>query len=160
MDDKNYITPSGLRKLKEELKALRTDERPKLTETIAWAAANGDRSENGDYLYGKKRLREIDRRIRFLLKRIENAEVIDPVMQSGSDVKFGATVTVLDENEIEKTFTIVGTDEIDLEQKRISWKSPVARALLRKRVGDVVTVRMPKGDEDLEIVHVEYTRVG
>lgn len=159
MDEKNYITPAGLRALKKELKTLRTDERPKLTETIAWAAANGDRSENGDYLYGKKRLREIDRRIRFLLKRIENAEVIDPSSQTGFEVKFGATVTVLDEEDNEKTFTIVGTDEIDLDRRRISWKSPMARALLRKKVGDFVTVKMPKGDQELEILSVHFEQV-
>lgn len=156
MDEKNYITPAGLRALKQELKTLRTDERPKLTEIIAWAAANGDRSENGDYLYGKKRLREIDRRIRFLLKRIENAEVIDPSAQKGFEVKFGATVSVLDEDGNEKTFTIVGTDEIDLDRRRISWKSPMARALLRKKVGDFVTVKTPKGDQELEILCVHF----
>ncbi|MCB0328821.1 MAG: transcription elongation factor GreB [Bdellovibrionales bacterium] len=156
MNDKNYITPGGLRSLQQELKQLRTVERPQLTETISWAAGNGDRSENGDYIYGKKRLREVDSRIRFLLKRIENAEVIDPALLSGNEVRFGATVTILDEEDREKTYTIVGTDEVNLDKKRISWKSPLAKALLRKREGDVVTVRMPKGEEDVEILKVTY----
>ena len=159
MDEKNYITPDGLRTLKAELKSLRTDERPKLTETIAWAAGNGDRSENGDYIYGKKRLREIDRRIRYLLKHIENAEVIDPEVLTGDEVRFGATVTILNEEDEEKSYTIVGIDEVDLDKSRISWKSPMARALLRKHEGDCVTVRMPKGDEDIEIVKVEYKAI-
>lgn len=156
MHEKNYITPAGLRRLKAELKTLRQDERPKLTETISWAAGNGDRSENGDYIYGKKRLREIDKRIRFLLKRIENAEVIDPTTIKGIEVKFGATVTVSDEEGEEKTYSIVGVDEGDLEQGRISWQSPIARALLRKSEGDWVKFETPKGTRELEIIKVDY----
>lgn len=159
MHDKNYITPAGHRKLVAELKKLKFEERPKLTETVAWAAANGDRSENADYTYGKKRLREIDKRLRFLSKRIESAEIIDPTGASHPDIRFGATVTILNEDEIEKTYTIVGTDETDITKGRISWQSPLASALLRKREGDVVTVRMPKGAEDVEIIKIVYVPV-
>ncbi len=159
MHNKNYITPQGLRTLVDELKTLKFDERPKLTETIAWAAGNGDRSENGDYIYGKKRLREIDKRIRFLSKRIENAEVINPTETNAEDIRFGATVTILDEEDNKRTYTIVGVDEADISLGRISWKAPLAKALLRKKEGDFVTVRMPKGDQDVEILNVKYIEV-
>ncbi|MCB0320354.1 MAG: transcription elongation factor GreB [Bdellovibrionales bacterium] len=159
MDEKNYITPLGLRALQVELKQLRTDERPKLTEIVSWAAGNGDRSENGDYLYGKKRLREIDKRIRFLLKRIENAEVIDPERQSGIEVRFGATVTICDEDGNERRYSIVGTDEMNVEEGKVSWKSPIARALIRKKEGDVITFHSPKGEQEIEILKVEYVKI-
>lgn len=158
--DKNYITPSGFKRLQDELKQLRTVERPKITETVAWAAGNGDRSENGDYLYGKKRLREIDRRIRFLLKQIENAEVVDPLKIKAPDVRFGATVVIEDEEGERKTYTIVGKDEMDIAKGRISWVSPLARALIKKKVGDVFTFRSPKGEQDLEIISIQYKEVG
>lgn len=157
---KNYITPGGFRALQAELKQLRTKERPKLTETIAWAAGNGDRSENGDYIYGKKRLREIDKRIRFLLKRIENAEVIDPAQQKGTEVRFGATVTILDEDGNEKTYSIVGTDEMNIEKGKISYVSPLASALLRRKEGDVITFRSPRGEQEIEILEVVYRDLG
>ncbi len=155
-ETKNYITPAGLKALLKELKHLKSNERPQLTETIAWAAGNGDRSENGDYIYGKKRLREIDRRIRFLSKRIETAEVIDPAVQKAQDIRFGATVTILDEQENEKTYSIVGEDETDIDRGHISWKSPLARALLRKEEGDVINFRSPRGEQEIEIVTVCY----
>ncbi|MCI5064331.1 transcription elongation factor GreB [bacterium] len=160
MEEKNYITPSGYQALQQELQKLWSEERPKITEIVSWAAGNGDRSENGDYIYGKKRLREIDKRIRFLTKRIEGAEVIDPAEQSGEEVRFGATVTVLDECEVEKRYSIVGTDEVDLARGHISWRSPVARALLRRKEGDLVTVQTPRGEQDLEILRVEYCPLG
>lgn len=155
-DTRNYITPAGLQKLLRELKHLKSTERPQLTETIAWAAGNGDRSENGDYIYGKKRLREIDKRIRFLSKRIESAEVIDPATQRVEDIRFGATVTILDEEERERTYSIVGEDETNIDLGHISWKSPLARALLRKSEGDVVTFRSPRGEQEIEIIEVRY----
>src|SRR5262249_9433787 len=128
---KNYITPDGFRRLQQELNRLSRTERPRVVETVAWAAGNGDRSENGDYIYGKQRLREIDRRLRFLAKRLENAEIVDPARQSRLDqVFFGATVTYANENGEERTVTIVGVDEIDVDRGRVSWVSPVARALL------------------------------
>lgn len=159
MSEKNYITPQGLRVLVDELKTLKFGERPKLTEIISWAAGNGDRSENGDYIYGKKRLREIDKRIRFLSKRIESAEVINPPDVKAQDIRFGATVTILDEEDQERTYTIVGVDEADISKRKISWKAPLAKALLRKYAGDVVTVHMPKGEQDVEILKVEYLEV-
>jgi transcription elongation factor GreB len=153
---KNYMTPAGFKKLKDELHRLLTDERPKLCEVIAWAAGNGDRSENADYTYGKRRLRQIDGRIRFLTKRLDASEVIDPALQSSELVFFGATVTVRDEDGEEKTYAIVGVDEIDLPRNRISWISPLAAALLKKQVGDVVEFRSPKGLRELEIIGVKY----
>jgi len=156
MTERNYITPNGLKRLIKELKYLKSDERPKLTEVIAWAAGNGDRSENGDYIYGKKRLREIDKRIRFLSKRIESAEVIDPATCSAEEVRFGATVTILDDNDNEKTYSIVGADEMDISKGYISWKSPLAMALLRKRTGDIITFRSPRGEQEIEIAAVIY----
>src|SRR5512139_890555 len=157
---KNYITPAGYRRLKDELDQLWKEERPALVQTIAWAASNGDRSENGDYIYGKKRLREIDRRIRFLAKRLEHAEVVDPARREATDqVFFGATVTVADEDGREATYAIVGIDEADAGRGRIAWISPMARALLRAREGDTVSVQTPDGRREVEIVEVRYQAI-
>jgi transcription elongation factor GreB len=154
---KNYITPAGYRRLREELLVLIDRERPQVVEVVHWAASNGDRSENGDYLYGKKRLREIDRRIRFLTKRLEIAEVSDPGLHHGSDqVFFGATVTYCDASAKEHTVTILGIDEADNRQNQVSWVSPIARALLRARVGDEVRLITPAGPELIEVVDVSY----
>ena len=154
---KNYITRDGLERLKDELRQLRQIERPKIVETVSWAAGNGDRSENGDYIYGKRRLREIDRRIRFLLKRMEIAEVVDPKQQKDHEhVYFGATVTYLDEKEEERTIRIVGVDEARLEAGEVSWTAPIARALLKSTEGDVVEVRTPGGIETIEVVKIRY----
>jgi transcription elongation factor GreB len=152
----NYITPAGAAALQEELRALKYDERPKLVDTIAWAAGNGDRSENADYQYGKRRLREIDKRIEFLLKRIELAEVVDPSKIKSDKVLFGATVTIIDEDNKEKTYKIVGVDEINLEKNEISWKSPVAAALLNKKVGDFATIHSPKGEREVELTRIIF----
>jgi transcription elongation factor GreB len=154
---KNYLTPAGYARLHAEFNELWTVERPRLVETIAWAASNGDRSENGDYLYGKKRLREVDRRIRFLSKRLEHAEVVDPATREATDqVFFGATVTVADTDGHEATYAIVGIDEADAARGRIAWISPMARALLKAREGDVVSVQTPEGRREVEIVDVRY----
>jgi len=153
---RNYITPAGHARLKSELKALVEVERPELLKTIAWAAANGDRSENADYLYGKKRLREIERRIRFLMKRLEIAEVVDPRDQRENRVFFGATVTYADREGKEHTVSIVGTDEVDPARGRVSWVSPIAKAMLKAREGDAVTLATPAGEERLEILQVRY----
>ncbi len=155
---KNYMTRRGYEALRVELDQLVRQERPKLVETVAWAAGNGDRSENGDYIYGKKRLREIDRRIRFLIKRIENAEVVEPESQKGLEqVFFGATVTVEDlDNGAVNTWQIVGLDEADASAGRISWISPLARALLKTREGDVVRFNSPSGLREFEVVEIVY----
>ena len=154
---KNYITPQGYARLRAELLDLIDHERPKIVEVVHWAASNGDRSENGDYLYGKKRLREIDRRIRFLTKRLEISEVVDPSLHAGSDqVFFGATVTYVDDLGDERTVTILGIDEADSSQGQVSWISPVARALLRARVGDEVQLPTPGGVRTLEILQLHY----
>jgi len=154
---KNYLTPEGYQRLREELMTLLDDERPKIVEVVSWAAKNGDRSENGDYLYGKKRLREIDRRIRFLTKRLDIAEVADPSVHHGSDqVFFGATVTYENSRGEERTITIKGIDEVDNLQGEVSWVSPIARALLKSRVGDEVSLMTPGGLETLEVVEVNY----
>jgi transcription elongation factor GreB len=154
---KNYITPVGYARLRTELLALMDDERPKVVEAVHWAARNGDRSENGDYIYGKKRLREIDRRIRFLTKRLEIAEITDPSVHQGKEqVFFGATVTYQDEGGLQRTVTIMGIDEADNTKSEISWISPVARALLRTQVGDVVRLSSPAGVQDIEIIAVAY----
>jgi transcription elongation factor GreB len=154
---KNYMTPAGYARLEAEFNQLWRIERPKLVETISWAASNGDRSENGDYIYGKKRLREVDRRIRFLSKRLEHADVVDPATREDSDqVFFGATVTVADENGSESTYAIVGIDEADAGRGRIAWISPMARALLKAREGDTVSVQTPEGRREVEIVGVRY----
>jgi transcription elongation factor GreB len=154
---KNYMTPSGFRALQDELRQLMRVERPKVVEVVAWAASNGDRSENGDYLYGKKRLREIDRRVRYLTKRLESAEVVDPARQQGLDrVFFGARVTYARQDQREHTVMLVGLDETDPTQGRISWLSPVAKALMKAREGDVVTVHSPAGAERLEVLEITY----
>jgi transcription elongation factor GreB len=152
----NYITLAGLRRLQDEVARLWTVERPQLVETIAWAASNGDRSENGDYIYGKRRLREVDRRIRFLTRRIEAAQVVDNAGKTHAKVYFGATVTVAGEDGAERTVTIVGIDESDPGRGRVSWISPIATALLNGAVGDVVTLRTPRGSEELEIRDIRY----
>lgn len=154
---KNYITPQGYARLRAEWLALMDEERPKVVETVHWAAKNGDRSENGDYLYGKKRLREIDRRIRFLTKRLEIAEVTDPsVHHGGEQVFFGATVTYADEQGDERTVTIKGIDEAESTLGEVSWISPIARTLLRAKVGDVLQLPTPAGTHEIEVVAVEY----
>ena len=154
---KNYITPQGYAVLRAELFDLMDNERPRMVEIVHWAASNGDRSENGDYHYGKKRLREIDRRIRFLTKRLEIAEVTDPSVHHGSDqVFFGATVTYVDEADVQRTVTILGIDEADSLNRQVSWVSPVARALLKSKVGDVVRLQTPAGMQDIEVIQVAY----
>lgn len=154
---KNYMTPWGHARLQAELSNLIRKERPEIVSVVAWAASNGDRSENGDYIYGKKRLREIDRRIRFLTKRLENAEVVDPRDREATDrVYFGATVTVLDESGVEATYCLVGIDEAEPGRGRISWISPLARALLKAEVGETIRFQSPGGLRELEIVSVEY----
>jgi transcription elongation factor GreB len=154
---KNYITPAGYARLRAELLQLMDEERPKVVEAVHWAAKNGDRSENGDYLYGKKRLREIDRRIRFLTKRLEIAEVTDPSLHHGRDqVFFGATVTYAEASGAERTVTILGIDEADSAQGQVSWISPVARALLKAREGDAVKLVTPAGVQEVEVLAVRY----
>lgn len=159
---RNYITPGGLQRLKDELHYLLHKDRPAVTAVVSWAAGNGDRSENADYQYGKRRLREIDRRIRFLGKRIDEAEVIDPEQPRGSrsnQVFFGATVSYTGQHGDRHTITIVGVDEIDLALGRISWVSPLARALLKARPGDTLVFHAPAGSEELAIVDVQYLRI-
>ena len=154
---KNYLTPQGYARLRAELLSLLDDERPKVVDTVSWAAKNGDRSENGDYLYGKKRLREIDRRIRFLTQRLDIAEVADPSLHHGSDqVYFGATVTFVNATGLERTVTIKGIDEADNLAGEVSWVSPVARALLKAREGDEVLLTTPRGPERIEVLAVRY----
>jgi transcription elongation factor GreB len=154
---KNYITPAGYQRLRGELMTLLDDERPKVVEAVSWAAKNGDRSENGDYIYGKKRLREIDRRIRFLTKRLDIAEVADPSVHHGSDqIFFGATVTYANSKGEERTITIKGIDEVDNLHGEVSWIAPIARALLKAREGDEVQLMTPGGAETLEVLEVRY----
>jgi transcription elongation factor GreB len=154
---KNYMTPQGFAAMQDELKKLVREDRPKVVETVAWAAGNGDRSENGDYIYGKQRLREIDRRIRYLTKRLESAEVVDPVRQTRRDqVFFGATVTYATDNGSENTITIVGVDEATADAKHVSWVSPIARALLKAREGDTVDLNTPTGVETIEVIAIAY----
>lgn len=155
-EKKNYITPAGLEKLRAEFHELMHVERPKIVEIVAWAASNGDRSENADYQYGKRRLREIDRRVHFLTKRIEDAEVVDPLQMKGTQVLFSATVTIADEDGEELTYQIVGEDELDPKNGKISWKSPVAKALLGKKLGDEVKIVKPAGEEFVTIEKIEY----
>lgn len=158
---KNYMTPTGAAALQAELKKLSREERPKIVEIVSWAAGNGDRSENGDYIYGKKRLREIDRRIRYLTKRLETAEVVDPAKQQGLEqVFFGATVTYADAKDKEHTVTLVGVDEADVDKGKISWISPLAKALMKARAGDTVELRAPGGNETLEIADIHYKTNG
>ena len=155
---RNYITPAGHARLKTELLHLLDVERPEVVRIVSWAASNGDRSENGDYLYGKKRLREIDRRIRFLTRRLDRAEVVDPLQQAGNDqIFFGATVTYLQSDGVERTVRIVGIDEVDPLNGQISWISPVARALIKAREGDSVSLQTPVGRLELEILAVSYS---
>ena len=157
---RNYMTPGGFARMKAELDRLVARDRPEVVATIAWAASNGDRSENGDYIYGKKRLREIDRRIRFLIRRLDAAEVVDPLARRDDDaadqVFFGATVTVASARGEERTISIVGVDEIDTARGYVSWVSPIARALLKAREGDTVLLRTPVGVEELDVVAVRY----
>src|SRR5687768_12339173 len=160
---KNYITPAGLQRLKDEHKFLLTRERPAVTKVVQWAASNGDRSENADYQYGKRRLRQIDSRIRFLTKRIDAAEVVNPEAprsgQAAKRVFFGATVTYVTSEGTEKVVRIVGADEVDLQRNYISWVSPLAKALMKSAAGDQVMLRAPGGTERLEIVDVVYERI-
>ena len=152
----NYITPEGFTALQEEFKKLFHNERPKLVETIAWAAGNGDRSENADYTYGKRRLREIDKRLHWLRNRIESARIVDPKTLQSAKVVFGATVTVVTEDDERKTYQIVGEDEIDIAKNRISWKSPIAKALLGKECGSEVEIQRPAGSVYVEIVEIQF----
>jgi transcription elongation factor GreB len=153
----NYITPEGYRRLREEYEALFSAERPKLVETISWAAANGDRSENGDYIYGRKKLREIDRRLGFLSRRMKEAKVVDPAAQpERARIWFGATVTLADEEDSRRTITLVGEDETDASAGRISWNSPIGRAVRGAAVGDLRRVTLPAGERELEIVAISY----
>ena len=157
---KNYITPAGHARLKDELEQLVKRERPNVVEIVAWAASNGDRSENGDYIYGKRRLREIDRRIRFLTKRLDIAEVVDPLRQGDNDqVFFGAQVTIADSGGEENTYTIVGVDEADVMRGRISWISPLARALIKSREGDSIRFQSPVGIREIDILAVVYKEI-
>ena len=154
---RNYMTPAGYASLRQELIHLMNEERPAMVQIVSWAASNGDRSENGDYLYGKKRLREIDRRMRFLTKRLDIAEVVDPSLQPNRDqVFFGATVVYCDKSGEEHTITIVGMDEADPLNGKISWISPVARALIKAREGDTVTLQTPAGPDELDVLEVRY----
>lgn len=154
---KNYMTPTGFQTLQDELKILVNDERPKIVEIVSWAAGNGDRSENGDYIYGKKRLREIDRRIRYLMKRLESATVVDPKdQQKLEQVFFGATVTYARSDDSEHTITIVGVDEADMTLGKISWLSPLARGLMKARAGDMRNIRTPAGVDSIEILSISY----
>jgi len=154
---KNYITPRGYRQLQEELRTLLRVERPKVVDVVSWAAGNGDRSENGDYIYGKRRLREIDRRVRFLSKRLEIAQVVDPAQQINLDqVFFGATVTYAHERGTERTITIVGIDEANLDRGQVSWISPIARALMKAHEGDILELRTPAGIAHIEVLDVRY----
>jgi transcription elongation factor GreB len=158
MSVKNYITPYGMEKLQSELNHLLRVERPEVVKLVQWAASNGDRSENADYIYGKRRLREIDRRVRFLTHRIELAVIVDPLLIQSRTVQFGATVTVSDENENIKTLTIVGTDEINTDKNRISWLSPIGQSLMGKSL-EVVTIFTPQGEVDMEILKIEYLAI-
>lgn len=156
---RNYITPAGYRRLKDELLQLLNVDRPDVVRTVSWAASNGDRSENGDYIYGKKRLREIDRRIRFLTKRLDVAEVVDPATREATDqIFFGATVLYANAGGVENRITIVGIDEVDPARGYVSWISPIAGALLKAHVGDQVLLRTPAGMETLEILDVDYAK--
>jgi transcription elongation factor GreB len=157
---KNYITPQGFKRLQDELKHLLNIERPKVCETVAWAAGNGDRSENADYTYGKRRLREIDRRARFLTKQLEAAIVVDPLaITQRNQVMFGATVTISNEEGEEKIYSIVGVDEVDVVKGKISWCSPLGAALLKAQTGDTITYLTPKGKQEVEVLGIEYCQI-
>lgn len=154
---KNYMTPCGLAALQNEFKSLKFDERPKIVETVRWAAGNGDRSENGDYIYGKKRLREIDKRLRYLMKKIDSAAVVDPTLQKNlRKVYFGATVSYVESNGTKFTVKLVGVDEADFSKGKISFDSPVAKALLKREVGDIFKLSTPNGETTIEIVMIKY----
>nr|BDT29525.1 transcription elongation factor GreB [Bacteriovorax sp. HI3] len=158
--EKNYITPQGFKRLQDELHQLARVERPEVTKTVAWAASNGDRSENADYIYGKKRMREIDKRVRFLSSRIELAVVVDPLSVKSEKVQFGATVTIADEEDgEEKTVSIVGVDEINTEKNQISWRSPLGSSLIGKEVGDTILLKVPAGTKSYEIIEIEYVSI-
>lgn len=159
MEKNNYISPKGHQKLITELEQLLKVERPEITKLIQWAASNGDRSENADYLYGKRRLREIDRRIRFLTQRLDAAVVVDPEKIKSEKIQFGATVDVVDEDGNEKRFTIVGVDEVDTAKGRISWQSPIGKTLLGKSEGDEVLIRIPAGEITFEVVSITYLAI-
>lgn len=152
----NYITPAGFKKLVDEQEHLLTVERPKIVDEVATAAAHGDRSENAEYIYGKRKLRQIDSRLQFLNKRLEHCQVVDPRQQKGQTVLFGATVTVEDEDGEARTYQIVGVDEVDAKAGKISWQSPLGKALLRKKVGDAVVVQKPSGEEELTVLEVAW----
>ena len=154
---KNYMTPEGFARMRAELDTFMRKERPEVVKVVSWAAGNGDRSENGDYIYGKKRLREIDRRVRYLSKRLANADVVDPAKRGKTDqVFFGATVTYANGRGEERTIKIVGVDEVALDKGHVSWISPIAKALLRAEEGDVVKMRTPQGVDDIEVIEVRY----
>ncbi len=155
----NYITPMGNQKLVDELEQLLRIERPEVTKLVQWAASNGDRSENADYLYGKKRLREIDRRVRFLSQRLDAAVIVDPARIKSEKVQFGATLDVTDENGNVRKYSIVGVDEVDTAKGRISWQSPIGKSLIGKTVGDEVLVKIPSGEVTLEIVKIIYQSI-
>ena len=158
--EKNYITPNGFTRLEEELHHLSRVERPEVTKTVTWAASLGDRSENADYIYGKKRLREIDRRLRFLTSRIDKAVVVDPVLTKSEKVQFGATVTIEDEDlGVVKTISIVGVDEIFIEKNQISWRSPLGSSLIGKEVGDTISIKIPIGTKTYEIMKIKYVKI-
>jgi transcription elongation factor GreB len=160
MEIKNYITPAGHQRMKDELLHLLDVERPEVVKVVSWAASNGDRSENGDYQYGKKRLREIDRRIYFLTKRLEDALVVDPESREATDqIFFGATVCYADEDGNETTIAIVGVDEVDMDKNYVSWISPIAKALIKAREGDTVKLQTPTGPKELEILSVTYQKL-
>ena len=160
VNEKNYITPNGLARLQAELNQLVRIERPEVTKTVTWAASLGDRSENADYIYGKKRLREIDRRTRFLASRIDKAVVVDPTLTKSDKVQFGATVTVEDEEDGSvKTFSIVGVDEISTEKNQISWRSPIGSSLIGKEVGDTILVKIPLGSKTYVIMKIIYAKI-
>lgn len=159
MEKRNYITPHGYKKLLDELHSLLKEERPEVTKLVQWAASNGDRSENADYLYGKRRLREIDRRMRFLNKRLEAAMVVDPSQIKSEKIQFGASVEIMDEEGVTKRYTIVGVDEVKTEVGRISWQSPIGRSLLGKEVGDEVIIHAPTGERTYEVISVNYKPV-
>ncbi|MCL4127493.1 UNVERIFIED_CONTAM: hypothetical protein GTU68_063439, partial [Idotea baltica] len=157
--EKNYITPIGFNSLQSEYNQLKKRERPQVVEVVTWAAGNGDRSENADYHYGKRRLREIDKRLRYLGKQIDAAEIIDPASVSSDKIVFGATVCIEDEEGSQKTYMIVGVDESEPERGKISWKSPIARALMKGRSGELISFNTPQGERDIEILSVEYKAI-
>ncbi len=162
IERKNYITPEGFKRLSDEHDFLKMKERPEVTKVVAWAASLGDRSENADYQYGKKRLREIDRRLRFLIRRINEAQVVDPIAQrelAGEKVIFGATVTLVDDEGAQRKYSIVGEDEVDTSKGHISWKSPIGRGLLGREADDEVTINTPLGAKEFTIIEVKYQRI-